>query len=211
MYGVSFNITPYVHKYEAVKLQKGQEVPKDKQANLITGDDGEQYMLTDAAKEQMIKYKKAFNDAYMMQSEMATSKANSEAEKKHAEDQAKAMTVYRNMAKGDIVPPGDERRLMEYDKDMYQFAKTAQMMAQVAERKKHKSEWDEEEERKYQEKQNKLNEESNAWVENLNPTAQALFAAQRDAIVEIEAPVAAEVPAMAVLGGDMGVVLDING
>ena len=42
------------------------------------------------------------------------------------------MTVYRNMAKGDIVPPGDERRLMEYDKDMYQFAKTAQMMAQEA-------------------------------------------------------------------------------
>ena len=211
MTGVSFNISPYVHSYEAVKLQKGQEVPKDKQANLIQDDDGEQYMLTDAAKEQMIKDKKAFNDAYMMQAQMATTKANSEAEKKHAEDQAKAMTVYRNMAKGDIVPPGDERRLMEYDKDMYQFAKTAQMMAQVAERKKHKSEWDEEEERKYQEKQNKLNEESNAWVENLNPTAQALFAAQRDAIVEIEAPVAAEVPAMAVLGGDMGVVLDING
>ena len=93
MTGVSFNISPYVHSYEAVKLQKGQEVPKDKQANLIQGDDGEQYMLTDAAKEQMIKDKKAFNDAYMMQSQMATSKANAEAEKKHAEDQAKAMTV----------------------------------------------------------------------------------------------------------------------
>ncbi|MBR1833506.1 MAG: hypothetical protein IJ784_13960 [Ruminiclostridium sp.] len=64
------------------------------------------------------------------------------------------MTVYRNMAKGGIVPPGDERRLMEYGKDMYQFAKTAQMMAQVAERKKHKSEWDEDEEREYREKQN---------------------------------------------------------
>lgn len=51
MNGVSFNISPYVHKYEAVKLQKGQEVPQDKQSNLIKGDDGEQYMLTDAAKE----------------------------------------------------------------------------------------------------------------------------------------------------------------
>ena len=211
MTGVSFNISPYVHSYEAVKLQKGQEVPKDKQANLIQDDDGEQYLLTDAAKEQMIKDKKAFNDAYMMQSQMATSKANAEAEKKHAEDQAKAMTVYRNMAKGDIVPPGDERRLMEYDKDMYQFAKTAQMMAQNAERKKHKSEWDEDEEREYQEKQNKLNEESNAWVENMNPTAQALYAAQRDAIVEIDAPAAAESASIAVSSGDTGAILDITG
>ena len=211
MTGVSFNISPYVHSYEAVKLQKGQEVPKDKQANLIQGDDGEQYMLTDAAKEQMIKDKKAFNDAYMMQSQMATSKANAEAEKKHAEDQAKAMTVYRNMAKGDIVPPGDERRLMEYDKDMYQFAKTAQMMAQNAERKKHKSEWDEDEEREYQETQNKLNEESNAWVENMNPTAQALYATQRDAIVENDAPATAETSSIAVSSGDTGAVLDITG
>lgn len=211
MTGVSFNISPYVHSYEAVRLQKGQEVPKDKQANLIQDDDGEQYLLTDAAKEQMIKDKKAFNDAYMMQSQMATSKANAEAEKKHAEDQAKAMTVYRNMAKGDIVPPGDERRLMEYDKDMYQFAKTAQMMAQNAERKKHKSEWDEDEEREYQEKQNKLNEESNAWVENMNPTAQALYAAQRDAIVEIDAPAAAESASIAVSSGDTGAILDITG
>ena len=210
MTGVSFNISPYVHSYEAVKLQKGQEVPKDKQANLITGDDGEQYMLTDAAKEQMIKDKKAFNDAYMAQAQMVTSKANAEAEKKHAEDQAKAMTVYRNMAKGDIVPPGDERRLMEYDRDMYQFAKTAQMMAQVAERKKHKSEWDEDEEREYQEKQNKLNEESNAWAD-MTPTAQALYAAQRDAIVEIDAPAAAEIASIAVSSGDAGAVLDITG
>lgn len=210
MAGVSFNISPYVHSYEAVKFQKGQEVPKDKQANLIQGDDGEQYMLTDAAKEQMIKDKKAFNDAYMMQSQMVTSKANAEAEKKHAEDQAKAMTVYRNMAKGDIVPPGDERRLMEYDKDMYQFAKTAQMMAQNAERKKHKSEWDEDEEREYQEKQNKLNEESNAWAD-ITPTAQALYAAQRDAIVEIDAPAAAETSSIAVSSGDTGAVLDITG
>ena len=211
MTGVSFNISPYIHKYEAVKLQKGQEVPKDKQANLIQDDDGEQYLLTDAAKEQMIKDKKAFNDAYMMQSQMATSKANAEAEKKHAEDQAKAMTVYRNMAKGDIVPPGDERRLMEYDKDMYQFAKTAQMMAQNAERKKHKSEWDEEEEKEYQEKQKQLNDESNAWVENMNPTAQALYAAQRDAIVEIDAPVVTESASVAVSAGDTGAVLDITG
>ncbi len=38
MTGVSFNISPYVHKYEAVKLRKGQEVPKDKQSNLINGE-----------------------------------------------------------------------------------------------------------------------------------------------------------------------------
>ena len=86
-----------------------------------------------------------------------------------------------------------------------------QWIPQLPARTTAESEWDEDEEREYQEKQNKLNEESNAWVENMNPTAQALYAAQRDAIVEIDAPAAAEVSSVAAASGDAGAVLDITG
>ena len=45
----------------------------------------------------------------------------------------------------------------------------------------------------------------------MNPTAQALYAAQRDAIVEIDAPATAEAGSIAVSSGDTGAVLDITG
>lgn len=35
------------------------------------------------------------------------------------------MAVYRAMAKGDIVPASDERKLQEYNSDLYQTAKFA--------------------------------------------------------------------------------------
>ena len=75
------------------------------------------------------------------------SEQQGEAMAKYAEDLGKIMTVFRRLAHGDIVPQGDERRLMEYDEKMYQAAKNLQMMAQMAEkeRKRHKSLWDDDE------------------------------------------------------------------
>jgi hypothetical protein len=78
--------------------------------------------------------------------EVAT-KQNVEAEKEGFEDLAKIMEVARRLMHGDIVPQSDEKKLMEYDNDMYQMAKNAQMMAQVRDkdRKKHDSLWEDEE------------------------------------------------------------------
>lgn len=75
-------------------------------------------------------------------------KQNAEAEKEYFEDLAKIMIVVGRMCKGDTVPLSDEKRVMEYDSDIYQMAKNAQMMARLREeeRKKHDSLWEEEEE-----------------------------------------------------------------
>lgn len=70
-----------------------------------------------------------------------------EAEKEGFEDLARIMTVARRLMHGDIVPQSDEKKLMEYDSDLYQMAKNAQMMAQIREkdRKKYESLWEDEE------------------------------------------------------------------
>lgn len=70
-----------------------------------------------------------------------------EVEKEGFEDLARIMTVARRLMHGDIVPQSDEKKLMEYDSDLYQMAKNAQMMAQIREkdRKKHESLWEDEE------------------------------------------------------------------
>ena len=59
---------------------------------------------------------------------------------------AKIMTIFRRIANGDIVPPRDEKKLMEHSMEMYQAAKNLGSMKQSEERKKHKS-VDEEEEK----------------------------------------------------------------
>ena len=78
---------------------------------------------------------------------MESSKQQGEAMKKVVENLGKIMTVFRRMAKGDIVPSTDEKKLQEYDDKMYQAAKSMQLMAQQLEkeRKKHKSLWEDEE------------------------------------------------------------------
>lgn len=76
-----------------------------------------------------------------------TTKQNAEAGKEAFKDLAKIMMVARRLMDGDIVPQSDEKKLMEYDSDLYQMAKSAQMMAQIREkdRKKHESLWEDEE------------------------------------------------------------------
>lgn len=78
--------------------------------------------------------------------EIAT-KENAEAEKEGFAELQKIMEVVRRMTHGDSVPATDEKKVMEYDKDMYQMAKQAQMMARIREkdRKEHDSLWDDEE------------------------------------------------------------------
>lgn len=77
-------------------------------------------------------------------------KQQSEAMEDAAEDMAKALETARRIARGDIVPAQDEKKLLEYDDELYQMAKNAAMLhAMDEERKKHKSLYEDEEEREY--------------------------------------------------------------
>lgn len=67
-----------------------------------------------------------------------------------AEDMAKALETARRIADGHIVPAVDEKKLMEYDFELYQVAKSAAMLHDMEEkRKKDKTLYGEEEEREY--------------------------------------------------------------
>ena len=63
-------------------------------------------------------------------------KQQGEAAKDYGEEMGKIMTVARRLMHGDQVPMQDEKKLMEYDKDLYIMAKNAGMMARLETRKK---------------------------------------------------------------------------
>ena len=57
----------------------------------------------------------------------------------------KILEIARRIARGDKVPPRDEKKLMEYSEELYQMAKSAAMLNAMKKHKKHKSLFDEEE------------------------------------------------------------------
>lgn len=87
---------------------------------------------------------------HMTQWNAEVSEQQADAAKKDGEDRAKIMTVFRRMAHGDSVPGSDERKLMEFDMEMYKVAKNMQALARQLEKehKKYKSLWDDEEDPK---------------------------------------------------------------
>lgn len=68
------------------------------------------------------------------------------------EDLAKLMEIARRISKGDHVPPNDEKKLAEYDSDLYQMAKAAAALHAKEKHKKHDSLFEEEEDGTTEEK-----------------------------------------------------------
>ena len=78
-------------------------------------------------------------------SNMESSKQQGEAMAEYAEDLAKIMEVARRIANGDIVPPQDEQKLIEYDPELYMSAKNMALMNKMKKKEKYESLWDDEE------------------------------------------------------------------
>lgn len=81
----------------------------------------------------------------------STKRAGETAAKK-ADDYSKCLEVARRIARGDKVPPKDEKKLLEFSSEMYQMAKTMAAAAQNEKTKKHKSLWKDEDENQAPEK-----------------------------------------------------------
>lgn len=62
---------------------------------------------------------------------------NREEQEKAIEDEAKIMEIFRRIASGDEVPPIDEKKLQEYNSEMYQAAKLAGSLAKNDEKKEY--------------------------------------------------------------------------
>ena len=87
----------------------------------------------------------AFELSKKLNETKVSAKQNAEAEGDYYKEMGKILAVAMRMFHGDIVPGSDEKKLMEFDSDLYQMAKNAQMMAKLKERKKYDSLWDDEE------------------------------------------------------------------
>ncbi len=85
---------------------------------------------------------------YNMENE-AMAPQQADAAKEYAKDMARLMEVARRIAAGDKVPSSDEKKLMEYDADLYQAVKAAALLAKMKEQKEYDSLWENEEEKDY--------------------------------------------------------------
>lgn len=93
-------------------------------------------------------YMSDLNEKWTAISNMVSMEQQNDAAQEYVQDLGKIMEVARRLMKGDIVPPNDEKKLMEYSMEMYQAAKNMGALAKQKERKEHDSLWDEEEEQK---------------------------------------------------------------
>lgn len=77
--------------------------------------------------------------------ELESAKQNADAMEEYGIELGKIMAVARRIMHGDRVPATDEKKLLEFDADLYAMAKNAGMMADIKKRKEYDSLWDDEE------------------------------------------------------------------
>ncbi len=92
------------------------------------------------------------------------SKQQADAMKEYGEEMAKCLEIARRISRGDKVPAQDEKKLMEFNMDIYKMAKN---MAAINMNRKHEewdSLWGEEEEKEYEDPR-EVSENAEANVE----------------------------------------------
>ena len=183
---IDANMSGYLHTYEAYRIPKGTKVKDATGQEVILSNEEDVLVLTEKAGRQLVEDRRNYGSMLQMQAQMAAQRTQDAASKKYAKDQAKVMSVFRAMAKGDIVPASDEKKLMEYSSELYQSAKMAQSMALQAERRKHKSQWDEKEEEAHKAKMKTLRDESNEAALAVGTGSREFSNVQKERIVEID-------------------------
>jgi len=92
------------------------------------------------------KYMENVMEAYMAGFSAEAARQQSDAMEEYAEDLAKIVEVARRIADGGVVPPQDEKKLMEYSMEMYMAAKNMAVLNELKEKEEYESLWEEEEE-----------------------------------------------------------------
>ena len=140
------------YREESVKLKKQKE-ELEKKRNLTV--DGKIIYEKEAAileltidkvtkkQDEYEKYMEQLNQQWAGIANMESSKQQAEAAEEYYEDIAKIMEVARRIMKGGIVPPQDEKKLMEYSMELYQTAKSMGAMEQMKKREEYDSLWEE--------------------------------------------------------------------
>ena len=105
-----------------------------------------QYNAVSEKYEEYKSYMEQISQTHAAYFNAEASRQQGEAMGEYAQDMAKLMEVARRISKGGIVPATDEKKLMEYNLEMYMAAKNMGSLIRQQEREKHDSLWKEEEE-----------------------------------------------------------------
>ena len=119
-------------------LEKGEvEMTDDEVASLKKAID-----RVDIQYEKASEFMQSFNEQKSLMQNAEASRQQSDAMAKAADDYIKCIEVARRIARGDKVPPRDEKKLLEFNSEMYQMAKNMGSMVKRNEKQKeHKSLW----------------------------------------------------------------------
>lgn len=103
------------------------------------------------------------------------SKQQADAMKEYGEEMAKCLEIARRISRGDRVPAQDEKKLMDFNMDIYKMAKEMAAMNMEGKHKEWDSLWGEEEEKEYEDPfEASQNAETNVGMpEGMETTAEA--------------------------------------
>ena len=138
------------------KQQLDEKMKKDPNGQSLWGEEAAMLELTigklDEKNSQYKEYMEKLMEQHTAIANLESSKQQGEAMEEGMEDMGKIMEVARRLMKGDIVPPSDERKLMEFDDELYQAAKNiGELHRRMEEKRKvHESLWEDEEPTEYE-------------------------------------------------------------
>ena len=154
----STQIKAYREQQVALNKQKKEleeKMNSEKDGNIVYANEAATLELTiKAVEEQKNEYQKYMDKLLQQWSatvNMESAKQQGEAMEEYVEDLGKIMEVARRLMDGDIVPPTDEKKLMEYSMELYQSAKNIGALVKKKEKEEYESLWEEEEEENVQE------------------------------------------------------------
>ncbi len=124
----------------------------------------------------------------MYQKQLEAAKENAKAAGEGFDEMAKALEIARRIAKGDRVPPLDEKKLMEFSSELYQMAKAAAAIHANEKHKNHKSLYEDEE----SDSEQKIRELRREGGASTSSSAQESAAAAETAAPAGEAPDSAQ-------------------
>ncbi len=105
----------------------------------------------DKVKEQIEEHIKLRDQVIQLETGIAnaeSAKQQGEAMKEYGEEVAKCLEIARRIANGDKVPASDEKKLMDFNMEIYQTAKQMAAMNMDKKHKEYESLWEEEEDGK---------------------------------------------------------------
>lgn len=149
-----------VQAYQAQKAALSKQLQKIRSKMELSDSEQEQYgseaavleLSIDALNEKQTQYQEYLSELteqYCAYWNAAVAEQQSDATEEYAAEMGKLLEVARRIMKGAIVPASDEKKLMEFDYELYIAAKNIGAMARREKKEEYDSLWKDEEKKEY--------------------------------------------------------------